>query len=261
MENILSLLLVEDDPHACREIINIVDNSDDMQLVGVTGDSDKALEYIRDYLPDVLILDLELHEGGGSGLEILSGMKSIDLALPPYVLVTTNNSSALTYETARRLGADYIMSKHQNRYSEKSVIELLRLLAPAVKGRRTSSKIEGKADQSPAYYEKRVTRRIISELNLVGISQKSIGHKYLVDAVLITIKEPVQNICSVIAKSYNKTEGSVERAMQNAINRAWATSSIEDLLNNYTAKISSSKGTPTLTEFIFYYANKIKNEY
>ena len=49
--------------------------------------------------------------------------------------------------------------------------------------------------------------------------------------------------------------------MQNAINRAWAISNIDDLLENYTAKISSSKGVPTLTEFIFYYANKIKNEY
>ena len=47
--------------------------------------------------------------------------------------------------------------------------------------------------------------------------------------------------------------------MQNAINRTWTTSDLETLTQAYTGKISSSKGSPTVTEFIFYYANKIKN--
>lgn len=50
------------------------------------------------------------------------------------------------------------------------------------------------------------------------------------------------------------------RAMQNSINRAWSTSDIQDLLDNYTAKIKSDKGVPTVTEFIYFYAQKIKNE-
>lgn len=263
MDDKLSILLVEDDPNACKRIINLVDNSADMMLVGVTSISDKALDYIKDTLPDTVILDLELHRGSGSGLDVLNGLKALNLNVVPYILVTTNNSSTITYETARSLGADYIMAKHQEKYSEKAVIDFLRLLAPAIKSRRTSSSVDSieTSTESPAYFEKRVTRRIISELNLIGINQKSVGYKYLTDAILITIKEPTQNICTIISKKYDKTECSVERAMQNAINRAWAISGIDDLLEHYTAKISSSKGVPTLTEFIFYYANKIKNEY
>ena len=48
--------------------------------------------------------------------------------------------------------------------------------------------------------------------------------------------------------------------MQNAIEKAWKTSCIEDLKKYYTARISSSRGVPTMTEFIYYYAEKIKNE-
>lgn len=261
MDNKLSILLVEDDQYSCKQIINLADNSDDLVLVGVTNNAFKALDYIRDTLPDVVILDLELHQGSGSGLNVLSGIKDMSLCRVPYILITTNNSSAVTYETARQLGADYIMSKHQEGYSEKSVIDFLRMLAPVIKSRKQTHKDDSEEVESPAYYQKRITRRIIAELNLIGVNQKSVGYKYLTDAILITIKEPTQNLCSIIAKKYCKTECSVERAMQNAINRAWATSSIDDLLTNYTAKISSSKGVPTLTEFIFYYANKIKNEY
>ena len=123
MDDKLSILLVEDDPNACKRIINLVDNSADMMLVGVTSISDKALDYIKDTLPDTVILDLELHRGSGSGLDVLNGLKALNLNVVPYILVTTNNSSTITYETARSLGADYIMAKHQEKYSEKAVID------------------------------------------------------------------------------------------------------------------------------------------
>ena len=142
MDNKLSILLVEDDQYACKQIINLADNSDDMMLVGVTNNAFKALEYIRDTLPDVVILDLELHHGSGSGLNVLSGIRDMSLCKVPYILITTNNSSSVTYETARQLGADYIMSKHQDGYSEKSVIDFLRMLAPVIKSRKQIHKAD-----------------------------------------------------------------------------------------------------------------------
>ena len=61
-------------------------------------------------------------------------------------------------------------------------------------------------------------------------------------------------------ETYKKSDASVERAMQNAINRAWRHSDIEELLAHYTARIRSEKGVPTTLEFVFYYANKIKTD-
>lgn len=260
MDNKLSILLVEDDPHTCKQIINLVDDSDDLILVGVTNNAFKAVEIIKENIPDAVILDLELHMGSGSGLDVLSELRELSLSKFPYILVTTNNSSAVTYESVRRLGADYIMSKHQDGYSDKAPLDFIRLIAPVIKSNSFSDKKSDPGEEPPAFFEKRVTRRIVAELNLIGVNQKSVGFNYLVDAILITIKKPTQNICSVIGKKYGKTDSSVERAMQNAINRAWSISSIDELLVHYTAKISSSKGVPTITELIFYYANKIKNE-
>lgn len=77
----------------------------------------------------------------------------------------------------------------------------------------------------------------------------------------MTIKEKSPNICRALAEKYKKNDFSIERAMQNAINKAWRTSDIDDLLTNYTAHINTEKGVPTLTEFIYYYANKVKNNF
>ena len=258
MNRKLEILLVEDDPAACKEIAGHVDDSDDLILIGVTSNSTNAVELIKDKLPDAVILDLELNLGGGSGLAVLNGLNALSLPRKPYILITTNNSSAVTYEAARQLGADFIMSKHQEGYSAKSVLDFLRIMKSSIQSDQRSSIIQENTTETPEQYNRRITRRITRELDYVGINPRSIGYTYLTEAIQIMMKQHTQNISSIIAEKYNKSESSVERAMQNAINRAWKTSNIEDLLQHYTAKINSAKGNPTITEFICYYANKLK---
>ena len=48
MNRKLEILLVEDDPAACKEIAGHVDDSDDLILIGVTSNSTNAVELIKD---------------------------------------------------------------------------------------------------------------------------------------------------------------------------------------------------------------------
>ena len=261
MDKKLSILVVEDEEAICNEFSNIIDACSDLTLIGVTNSSSGAIEYIKDYLPDVVILDLELHHGRGNGLLMLHELRHLTLELYPYILITTNNISAITYESARQFGADFIMSKHQAGYSPKYALDFLRMMKPSILSRNHTVSPSHATPEAPETRKKRIEIRIRTELNNVGISPKAVGYTYLVDAIGHVVKQPVQNLCTLISQKYGKTESSVERAMQNAINRAWRVSDIDDLLRYYTAKISSDKGVPTLTEFIYYYANKIKAEY
>lgn len=260
MERALSVLLVEDDQKACKEIIEYVDEFEDITLVGVTNNSYKAVQLTQEFMPDAVILDLELHQGGGNGLTFLQDLHKMALSIFPYILVTTNNSSSVTYDAARELGADFIMAKHQAGYSAQSVIEFLRLMKNMIFS-KTIAETGNTTTESPQQKTKRITRLISMELDHIGINPKSLGYRYLNDAIQIIIKqEHTINLCGIIGQKYEKTDSSVERAMQNAINRAWRSSDIDDLLKYYTAKIHSDKGVPTITEFIYYYANRIKNE-
>jgi DNA-binding NarL/FixJ family response regulator len=257
----LSILLVEDDEAACEEIKRHIENFDDVNLAGITNNSSDALEYVKNFLPEAVILDLELHLGGGNGLQFLMELKQLDLPFQPYILITTNNSSTVTYTYAREAGADFIMSKHQSGYSAKGAVEFLRMLKPAIFSKIESDSPEHKTTESPEQKTKRIFRRISVELDYVGVSPKHVGYQYLADAIQLVIDKPRNNLCAIIGEKYGKTEASVERAMQNAIDKAWRVSDIEDLIKHYTAKVSSEKGIPTITEFVYYFANKIKNEY
>ena len=257
----LEILLVEDDVEVCEEISNQILDSEDMVLVGVTNNAQKAIQEISDKLPDAVILDLELHTGSGNGLSVLQELRDICLPKRPYILITTNNSSRTTYEMAHALGADFIMSKHKEGYSIESVLDFLRITKSVIRQINDSGTIEFSTTETEEQHTRRITRRIMVELDRVGINPKSVGYTYLVDAIMIVLKKPTHNVCTPIAVKHKKSEASVERAMQNAINRAWRTNSTEDLLACYTAKINADRGNPTVTEFICYYANKIRNEY
>lgn len=261
MDNKLEILIVEDDKSVCEEFENCVDKCGDIVIVGVTNSSDKAIELIMDYLPDAVILDLELHHGSGNGLLVLDALNKLEPPRRPYMLVTTNNSSTVTYETARAMGADFIMSKHQNNYSVQGVLDFLRIMSGIITQSRPVTNEQTGSTETAEHHKKRITRRIIAELNYVGINPKAVGYQYLIDAIAVMAESPTQNICEIVAKKHSKTEPSVERAMQNAINRAWKTTDIDELLKHYTARVNSNKGCPTLTEFICYYANKLKSEY
>lgn len=257
----LSLVLVEDDPEERKELVDYIEEQEGISLLGVTNSSTQALKYIKDYLPDVIILDLELQRGSGNGLSVLMGLKQLDLNINPYVLITTNNSSQITHESARQLGADFIMTKYQADYSPKSVVDFLKIMESSILSRKQVVFDSAPASEPPEMKAKRIVRRINAELNQIGISPKAVGYQYLADAILLVVKQNNRNLYNEIGKKYGKTEASVERAMQNAINKAWKTSDIEDLLKYYTARINPEKGVPTITEFVYYYANMLKNEY
>lgn len=254
----ITILLVEDDMIACQELEKSIKNRENMQLVGTTNNASEALDMVKYHLPDVIILDLELHLGGGNGLEFLSQLQFLCLSHQPYILVTTQNSSQLTLDAARLLGADMIITKYEMGYSAEYVINTISLLENVI--HKSSPTDSSDAPESPAEFEHKLRTRIQRELTLVGVNQKHKGYTYLTEAILLVYKDPQPNICLQLSKQFNATPTSIERAMQNAINRTWNTACPEDLMSNYHAIISSDRGVPTLTEFIYYYAQTLKSE-
>ena len=194
------------------------------------------------------------------GLTLLTQLNDMTLSKTPYILITTNNTSSVTMDYAHQYGADYIMSKHQADYSAKNVVNFIQMMKPII-SKKQKSIVSGNSVETNANIQKRINKRIMAELNNVGINPKTIGYTYLIDAINIMIENKTQNISCIIAEKHKKSDASVERAMQNAINRAWRVSNIDDLYHFYKAPIASSKGVPTITEFICYYANMIRTDY
>lgn len=255
----MRVILIEDDPVVCQSFMSCIEATENMELIEITNNSYRALELVSECLPDAVILDLELNTGEGNGLQFLQALKQSEICPLPYILVTTNISSSTTYEYAHKFGADFIMSKHQDNYSEKEAVNFLLMMKDIIQNRRKRIVKSAPVTSSSTTQERQWERMIARELDFVGISPKAIGYRYLSDAILMILHGESTNLTGALGKKYQKTNASVERAMQNAINKAWRANDIDELLLHYKARISSDKGVPTLTEFVHYYANKIKN--
>lgn len=249
----LTILLVEDDEAACEEIENYVSICENVSLAGITNNSSEALDMVKYALPDAVILDLELHHGGGNGLLFLVELSQLALPYRPYILITTNNCSEITYETARKFGADFIMDKHESTYSGKYVIDFLKMIHSTLLSNPKTQAAHSTEIEPPEIKHQKLMQRIYRELDLVGINRKHVGYQYLAESIMITMETPDANLPCILAKRHKKSDSSVERAMQNAINSAWRTFPIDELEAHYTAKTHSCRGVPTIMEFIFYY--------
>ncbi|MCL1822912.1 MAG: response regulator [Oscillospiraceae bacterium] len=261
--NQLTILLVEDDAVACAAIGKVLYNIAEMRLIGVTNNAAKAIDITLDCLPDVVILDLELHKGEWDGIRFLIELKKFDIRVPPYILITTNNNSAITHEVARKAGADFILYKQQNNYSAEYVIEFLMSIKEVIQSRALLFGVteEVRVNESPEQISKRVLKRINAEFDKIGLSSRYVGKKYLVDGIVMTMKDRSVRVNSEVAKKHKKPMSTVWRAMQSAIDRTWKKCNLEEIKIYYNARIDRERGAPTVSEFIFYYAEKMKDDY
>ena len=68
-----------------------------------------------------------------------SDLNKLGLEKKPYILVTTYNSSKITLESARRLGADFIIGKYEDSYSPESAVDFLEQLLPMIEMTESTS--------------------------------------------------------------------------------------------------------------------------
>lgn len=274
MNELIKILILEDDKEEREQFEISAKEISGICIVGNTASTTEALEIAQEEKPNAIIIDLELHDGTGNGLQFLNSFKNTPCYSSTFLLVTTNNSSRTTHEAARALGADFILTKYEPDYSATYVLDFLKMMheticsgknEKAVANPKLSPSIEsnatGNTDKVSIHDipEADLINYISDELLRVGISPKAVGFQYLVDAILIKLKDSNTNIYSVIGPKYKRSDPSIERAMQYAINRAWRTGDPDELLHLYTARINADRGVPTIMEFVYFYISKAQN--
>lgn len=258
----MPLLLIEDDVAECVKYKTCATNRDDIKFIGMTGSSYEGITYVINHLPEGIILDLELHKGKGSGLMFLNSLYETKLDFRPLIVVVTNSSSNIVYNHVHENGADLVFYKKQADYSPDMVINSLLALRKSLHNSKSGLPDKLQTIETPEEQRVRITEKINVELDIIGISAHLKGRAYLFEGIFILIYsgdgDGSDSVINQICANHKRAYSSITRAMQTVINNAWRTSSIEDLQVHYTARINYETGVPTPTEFIYYYANKLK---
>ena len=257
----MPLLLIEDDVGDCMKFVDCANRRGDVHFVGMTDSSEDGFKRLQTLLPEGVILDLQLTKGDGSGLAFLDQLNAAELPIRPVVVVTTTNQSPYVQDQIEKSGVDWIFCKKQRSYNPDLVIDtLLKLRGSLFCVKREGGLGEVRSIESPEERRKRIIKRIDAELDLIGLRARYRGRVYLSSAILFQIGEqrsaPGSAIEHIAAK-YKHSYSTVTKVMQTAINNAWDSAEIGALKAHYTARIDIKTGTPSPTDFIHFYANKI----
>jgi len=261
----MKILLIEDDVSACKAFVNCANSRTDIIFVGMTGNSDEGLELAKNKLPEAIILDLELSWGKGSGFEFLDEFQKLDLSIHPIIVITTQNRSLdIQSQIHAEYGIDFIFCKFQEGYSVEMVINHLLKFRSFLNKRRNNNNLAMQTLETPEELQNRIKQRIKSELNVFGISIKYKGREIAEESIYLLInknKKDSETVFQELAKIRGTHYNNIVRTLQTAINDAWDNhDDIETLMKVYTAPVRKNMGAPSPTEFIHYYADKIRRD-
>lgn len=256
----MKLLIIEDDVNECNDFVNSIKDREDIELIGITDSDIEGLKLVKLKHPEGIVLDLELNNsktGNTDSLGFISSLKKLKLNYEPIVIVTTHINSKRTYDILHKNGVDIILYKNHPNYSSNYVLNkfiALREVAP----QKTVQVLKEELENS----ENKISEYICNELDLIGVTAKMKGRKYIHDAILYLIQNPNSdiNVIRYLTKEYKKSGNTITNGIQNAIIHAWRVTPVDDLLEYYTARINHETGIPTPMEFIYYYVDKIKKE-
>lgn len=166
----------------------------------------EALELVRTYRPDVMVLDLML-----PGLDGISLLQSEPMQeLRPIVLAVSRFASDYMVEAIERLGVGYLMLKPCDIKATVARIGDLsqRIKAPTV---------------TPADNKTRITNILLT----LGIPTKLRGYAYMREAVEIMAQRPglsiTKELYPMVGQLCGASPENVERSVRSAIASAWET--------------------------------------
>lgn len=257
----IKILMVEDEKYVVEQYRSLVETQPGMSIVYDTGREQRALTYLSHHKIDVMILDLELEEG--DGVSLLAEMEKRDLEMP-FIIVVTNTVSNVTLSYLRAHGADYVYQKMNASYSPLRVLSVIQKIYPYQRFAKPCKEHPLVMEFNRQKAERTMRVNLTRELEMMGIRRKLVGFDYLVEAIMLYIKSPEENvhitndIYPEVAEIKHTTSMSVERSIRCAIESAFTVADITRLHRYYPFPYDDERGRPTNTQFIANMAKRIK---
>ncbi len=97
----------DESPAVRNRLVRMLEEREDVSVVGQTGDVEEAIQQIRQEQPDVVILAIHMNQG--SGIDVL---KAVRREQPSPVVIMLTNSAYLPYRReCMQAGANYFLDK------------------------------------------------------------------------------------------------------------------------------------------------------
>lgn len=254
--------IADDNKEFCDILVDYFAEKEDIDLVFVSHDGIKTIDYIKKTQPDILILDMVMPHLDGLG--VLESINNLELEQYPRTIVLSAVGQEQITQKAISLGAEYYIVKPFN-------LDVLMKRINQLAG--VEDKEENKMQYAKAILagkdsgdEKSLEIEITNIIHEIGVPAHIKGYHYLRDAIIMVVEDiellgaVTKELYPAIAKANNTTPSRVERAIRHAIEVAWNRGKLETINALFGYTVQNDKGKPTNSEFIAIIADKLRIE-
>ena len=228
----LKIVIADTNQSLCELLAGDIRFQKGLEILGVSGDGEKAVQLIRERKPNALVMNPKIknsaallsyiQENGGS-LKTLAFSQTKRLFIVPLASEWESGPCGETASAATDL-SEYM----------ETILELVSVV-----------------EQDGA-----LESRVSALMRQLGVPAHLKGYHYLRKAIMMAMKDPtvMEGVTKIlypdIAKYYGTTASCVERAMRKAIEVAWDRGNIDFLQHCFGYTIKPEMGKPTNSEFI-----------
>lgn len=255
----INVAIADDNQRIVEMMTQLLEQDDDIKVVGSADNGETAVEVIENNQPDVVLLDIIMPKLDGIG--VLEKLKEANLDKKPAVIMLSAMGQENVCEEAIELGASYFILKP---FDSNMVIRKIKQV--------TAGGESVKPFVSRKYPSGKITRNqleiiVTNMIHEIGVPAHIKGYQYLRDSIIMAVYDMdilnsiTKQLYPAIAEKFHTTSSRVERAIRHAIEVAWGRGKMDtiDALFGYT--VHAGKGKPTNSEFIALIADKIRLEY
>lgn len=248
MESKLRILISDDDKEFCARCTSILRGCG-FETTVAPRDGQLMLEMIRDYRPDVVMMDVFMPYLDAIG--VINHVKEKGSKLPIFMTISTYSNLLLEKQLVS-CGVAYCFLKP---IDPQMVAERVFQLTGT-----GTDKEEATVQVGGQNLEVMVTEII----HQIGVPAHIKGYHYLRDGIVLAVKDHnminavTKQLYPTIAKMNDTTSSRVERAIRHAIEVAWDRGDVDVLTSYFGYTIRNSRGKPTNSEFIAMIADNLK---
>ena len=214
---------------------------DEVKVVSVARNGADVLEYIREFLPDLILADLVLAKY--DGLALLELLPSLRPEKVPRIFLMAMKSQEKIAKLAMAKGAAGIVNKPVSSAAVRALITEAGRMRTAERG---------------------YGRFIHVIMDEIGVPRHLLGYVYLYEAVAMTVENRdmlsrlTTAVYPYIAKKFASSKSRVERSMRFAVESAWNRGRVDKIEEMFGYTVRSDVGRPTNGEFIAMAAERVK---
>ena len=253
--------IADDNREFCDILVDYFREKEDIDLVFISHDGIKTIDYINMKQPDILVLDMIMPHLDGLG--VLETINNMELEKYPRTIVLSAVGQEPITQKAISLGAEYYIVKPFNLdVLMKRINQLAGVYDEDSKMQYARAILTGDSEDEAKKLEIEITN-IIHE---IGVPAHIKGYHYLRDAIIMVVEDidllgaVTKELYPAIAKANKTTPSRVERAIRYAIEVAWNRGKLETINSLFGYTVQNDKGKPTNSEFIAIIADKLRIE-